>query len=143
MDEGAEAIAFDAGGGVLERLWHAAGEASCPEEFFEKAATKKYTSSRLRRAALYTFLGVTEESLREAPTFTVLLGATERGRAFLKETKKTRGIKVITKPSEFTPENEMEERQYVAWKRADELYSLCCTQGTRRGEYLRRTPHII
>ncbi|MBR5447851.1 MAG: nucleotidyltransferase family protein [Clostridia bacterium] len=143
MDEGTEAVAFDAGGGALERLWRAAGEASCPEEFFEKAATKKYTTSRLRRAALYTFLGVTEAALREGPKFTVLLGATERGRAFLKETKKTRSIKLITKPSEFAPENEAEVLQYETWKRADELYSLCCVTGSRRGEYLRRGPHII
>lgn len=135
--------AFDAGGGVAERLWHAAGEASCAEEFFEKAATKRYTDSRLRRAALYTVLGVTEDELRQLPLFTVLLGANEKGRTFLKETKKMRSINVITKPSEFSPAREVEKKQYETWKKADELYSLCLTDGVRRGEYLRRGPHII
>ena len=138
-----DAPAFDAGGGVAERLWHAAGEASCAEEFFEKAATKRYTDSRFRRAALYTVLGVTEDDVRELPLFTVLLGANEKGREFLKETKKTRGINVITKPSEFVPADGIEKRQYETWKKADELYSLCLTDGVRRGEYLRRGPHII
>ncbi len=135
--------AFDAGGGVAERLWRAAGEAERTDEFFSKAATKKYTDSRLRRAALYTLLGVTEDALRTTPRFTVLLGATEKGRAFLKDTKKTRSIKVITKPSEFSPADEVEKAQYELWKKADELYSLCRVGTTRRGEYLRRGPHIL
>ncbi len=135
--------AFDAGGGVAERLWHTAGDAVSSDEFFEKAATKKYTDSRLRRAALYTVLGITEESVRETPRFTVLLGATEKGREFLKKTKNTRSIKVITKPSEFSPTDEIEKKQYETWKKADDLYSLCLADGVRRGEYLRRGPYIV
>ena len=142
MNDVSDVDCFDAGGGVAERLWRAAGEAACPEEFFEKAATKRYTDSRLRRAALYTVLGIDETAVREAPRFTVLLGATEKGREFLKETKKTRSIKVITKPSEFSPADELEKKQYETWKKADELYSLCLAGGVRRGEYLRRGPYI-
>ncbi len=143
MEEPSTVEAFDAGGGVAERLWRAAGDAASADEFFEKAATKKYTDSRLRRAALYAFLGITEDALREAPRFTVLLGATEKGREFIKETKKTRSIKLITKPSEFSPADEVEKIQYETWKRADELYSLCCADGVCRGEYLRRSPYIL
>lgn len=135
--------AFDAEGGVSERLNKAAAEARCAEEFFPLAATKKYTNSRLRRAALFTLMGVKKTDLTTPPRFTVLLAANEKGREFLSRTKKTRSISVITKPSYFTPADEIEKRQYELWQRADELYTLCLKESCKAGEYMRRSPKIL
>lgn len=135
--------AFDAEGGVSERLNKAAAEARCAEEFFPLAATKKYTNSRLRRAALFTLMGVKKTDLTTPPRFTVLLAANGKGREFLSRTKKTRSISVITKPSSFTPADEVEKRQYELWQRADELYTLCLKESCKAGEYMRRSPKIL
>ncbi len=134
---------FDAGGGVPERLIKAAGEASISSAFFKMAATKKYTYSRLRRAALYTFLGVTEADVRSTPQFTVLLAANKRGREFIASTKKSRGIGILTKPSDMSALPAEAGRQYELWSLADELYSLVLKNGVKKGEFLRRGPRIF
>ncbi|MBR6807323.1 MAG: nucleotidyltransferase family protein [Clostridia bacterium] len=134
---------FDAAGGVGERLAVSAAKSHSGSEFFRLAATKKYTNSRLRRAALFSLLGVSKSDLTSPPAFTVLLAANEKGRRFLADTKKTRSIAVLTKPSDFSPSDESEKRQYDLWCRADEVYSLCLRQVQTSGEYLRRSPAIL
>ena len=134
---------FDASGGVSERLVKSAAKSRSGSEFFETAATKKYTNSRLRRAALFTLLGVRKADLVSPPHFTVLLAANEKGRRFLGNTKKERRIHVLTKPSIFTPSDQAELRQYELWCRADEVYSLCLRKTPPAGEYLRRSPSIL
>ena len=134
---------FDAEGGVAERLIGCAAEARSAEEFFTLAATKRYTNSRLRRAALFTLMGVTEDDVKTPPRFTVLLGANERGREFLSEIRRTSSIKVLTKPSAGMDDaDESFARQYEMWKRADELYTLCMSNGVKKGEFLRRNAVI-
>ena len=134
---------FDAGGGVGERLIGCAAEAVSGEEFFTLAATKRYTNSRLRRAALFTLMGVTEDDVKTPPAFTVLLGANERGREFLAEIRRSSSIKVLTKPSAVPDGDERFVRQYELWKKTDELYTLCMRGGAQRGEFLRRSARII
>lgn len=134
---------FEASGGVSERLMKAAASAVSAGELFPLAATKKYTNSRLRRAALFTLLGVEKRDLTSPPPFTVLLAANEKGCKFLSEIKKTKKIEVLTKPSAYNLTNESEKRSYELWRRADELYSLCLRQGVKAGEYLRRSPNIL
>ena len=134
---------FDSAGGVADRLRKAALESKCSREFFENAATKKYTNSRLRRAALYLILGVTEDMVRARPDVTILLGANERGRAYLSSRRKTQGISVITKPSAADSLTGNASLQLETVRRADELYSLCLREGVRAGEFLRRCPVII
>lgn len=134
---------FDAAGGVSERLIKAAAKARSGNEFFTFASTKKYTNSRLRRAALFTLLGVKRSDIITPPNFTVLLAANEKGRRFLSDTKKTRKIEVLTKPSVFTPADDTEKRQYELWCRADEVFSLCLRNIPSAGEYLRRSPSIL
>lgn len=134
---------FDADGGVTERLMRAAANAERAECFFSLADTKKYTSSRLRRAALFSYLGVDREAVSSRPEFTVLLALNERGRAFLSEVRKTKSIEVLVKPSAPQMLSERGALQYELWKRADELYALCMRRGVKRGEFLRRSPTVI
>lgn len=115
----------DCGGGLLERLVGAANVATDYESLCRGAATKKYTDGRIRRALLYLLAGVTYRDLEAPPAYLRLLGANERGRAFLSATRKTREIPVVTKPADIVALGEAAIRQHALAAVADGLYALC------------------
>ena len=90
----------DLGGGIAERLCSAAKNAKNYDEFKRLAATKKYTDSRLRRAALAAVMRVTKEMLDSRPAYTVLLAADRTGTAYLRAMKKKSDLCVLTHPYE-------------------------------------------
>lgn len=115
----------DCGGGLLERLVGAAIVATDYQSLCSEAATKKYTDGRIRRALLYLLAGVTYEDLSAPPAYLQLLGANERGRAFLSATRKTREIPAVTKPADIAALGEMAARQRALSAVAKGLYALC------------------
>lgn len=115
----------DCGGGLLERLAGAAHTATDYESLCRGAATKKYTNGRIRRALLYLLSGVTYRDLEASPAYLRLLGANERGRAFLAETRKTREIPVVTKQADITALGACAVRQRALAAVSDGLYALC------------------
>lgn len=133
---------LDGGGGVADRLAWAAGESASYADFFRVAATKKYTDSRMRRAALFTMLGVSRNDAVTPPKFTFLLGASRRGREYLASIGVNTGVSLITKPSAARGLSETAMRQYKLSVSADEVYALCMTRGVKSGEFLRRKPYI-
>ena len=129
-------------GGVLERLIGCADQASGGEEMFSLAATKKYTNARLRRAALFDLLCVTETDVKKTPAYTVLLAANKVGCAHLSANKKTMPIPILTKPSDERNLGEEARRMYAKAKEADRLYTMCQKKVLPADTYLRRTPYI-
>ncbi|MGM9643185.1 MAG: nucleotidyltransferase family protein [Eubacteriales bacterium] len=130
-------ICAECGGGVAQRLKTAANESATLEEFFKAAATKRYTDSHLRRAALFGMTGVTAEDLKARPAFTSLLAANRSGIEFLSEVK---GIEVVSKPSKIPPTEES-ARQFLLGARLDALYTLAMKKES--GYFLRQSPKII
>ena len=130
---------FEASGGLGRRLLKAAASSPSHREFFRSASTKKYTDSRIRRAALYSVLGVKKSDLTEPPSFTYLLAANEKGRNYLSGLKDAE-IAVITKPSDGV--TDICNRQIELEIRADELYSLCCEPPAPYGRFLRSSPFV-
>lgn len=112
----------DSGGpeGLPRRLVRAAERAVSLEEFYALAKTKRYAHARLRRLALWAFLGLTEAQRPTHPPFLRVLGANERGRAVLREMKTAAALPVITKPAHGRglPLLELEAR-------CTDLYQLC------------------
>ena len=137
--EKAESV-FDAGGGVYERLCRSAKDAGSGEEFFRLAANKKHTNARLRRAALFSVLGVTKDDVASRPRFTFLLAANERGRKILSCINGF--LRILTKPSDASGLDGTAKRQYALSCRADELFAACCDPSVPAGEFLKRTPYI-
>ena len=132
----------EGGGGVLERLVRCAENSGSGEEMLSGASTKKYTNARLRRAALFDFLSVTEDHLREMPAYTLLLGADAAGCAYLSGRKKQLRIPVLTKPSDERKLDADASGQYARAKAADRVYTLCRKDVPVADAYLRRTPYI-
>jgi hypothetical protein len=79
---------------------------------------------------LYALCGVQTEDLGAPPAYLRLLGANERGRAYLAKTRKTRTLPVVTKPSDVTALGECAQRQSDLAARADALYALCMEKPT-------------
>ena len=124
------AVAYaDCGGGLLERLIGAAEEATDYASLCAAAATKKYTSGRIRRALLYVMAGVTYADLDASPAYLRLLGANEQGREFLAKTRKTRTVPVVTKAADIAELGDAATRQRVLSAVADGLYALCLPCG--------------
>jgi predicted nucleotidyltransferase len=82
------------GGGLAQRLYHAAGAAGTLEELYHLAKTKRYTMARIRRCVLAAFLGLTEEAAT-APPHLRLLGLGRRGRELLSGIKEP----IISRPA--------------------------------------------
>lgn len=109
-----------AGEGLPDRLAAAAQSACSMEEFYFTAKTKRYTHARIRRLALWAFLGLTEADRPGSPPCLRVLGANERGRALLREMKARARLPVVTKPAhgKGIPLLELEAR-------CTDLYQLC------------------
>ena len=112
-------------GGLGAHLCCAAWAATDYRTLCRAAATKKYTNGRIRRALLYILAGVRREDLVAPPAYLRLLGANERGGAFLAETRKTRTVPVVTKPADITALGEGAERARALAAVSDSLYALC------------------
>ena len=125
--------------GLVNRILVTAHESSSFDEFEEKLQTKKYTSSAIRRAILYILIGIKQSDLEAIPEYTVLLGASEKGREYLSSIRKNEDvIKVVTKPADAEG-----SRQFELSKKADALYTMCFENKKESGFYIRKSPVIV
>ncbi len=70
------------------------------EDWLCACANKMFTHARVRRSAWASVLGFPANLREMTPAYTLLLGANQNGRAFLKKTAKTRTLPVLTRPAE-------------------------------------------
>ena len=89
----------DAEGGLYNRLADLSLKTNSISSLTELAATKKYTLARIRRAVLFSFLGVTSSDVKTEPCYTQVLAMDSIGSRLLKAIKKKGRISVLTKPS--------------------------------------------
>lgn len=90
---------YDGGNeGLYHRFYAAVHAAVSPEGILETAKTRRYPLARLRRMLLQSYLGVPQAAQGETPPYIRVLGANERGRALLRQMRKTASLPVITKP---------------------------------------------
>lgn len=121
----ADFLALDAGGeGLGNRLAAAAREAASLEELLDRAKTKRYAYSRLRRLALWAYLGLRPETLPARVPYLRPLAMNQRGRALLAEARRRAALPILTKPADvrrLTPEAQAVFRREVL---ATDLYTL-------------------
>jgi predicted nucleotidyltransferase len=124
--------------GLVNRIISLSHNSPSLKYLIENIQTKKYTSAAIRRAILYILLGIKQSDLDNAPTYTTLLGANEKGRAYLSSIRKDeRNIKIVTKPADAD-----ECRQLEIDKKADALYSMCFKHKKRSEFCVRKSPYI-
>ena len=96
---GGDAVCQD-GCGILERLCSVARGVSNYEEFLQGAYNTRYTDARINRVILFSLFGVSDLFGRSLPDYTTLLSASERGRKYLSEIRKTASFPIVTKPAD-------------------------------------------
>ncbi len=126
-------------GGVAERLSSSAREASSLEEMFSMAATKRYTDSRLRRAAIFGMLGVSVKDLKRRAAYVNLLAANSAGIEFVSAVN---GIEIVSKPSRI-PESDESSRQFALSSSLDSLYTLAMDRPRSLEYFVKQSPQIV
>jgi len=118
----------DDGEGMGARLAKAARAASGWEGVLSAAKTRRYTRTRLQRAALHALLGLTlEENLRirkTLPLYVYPLALSEKGRALLSDIKSAGRLHVVDRPAAFVPDTPEEASLWALEQRAFDLYAM-------------------
>ena len=128
--------------GIREAILHAAENAKSMEELYAALPTATYTMARLRRAIMDILLlpEYTEtDTLKNAPpTYTVLLGANDRGFSILSDMRKNSTVTVITKPSDTAKLSEEGKKTYATAERVEKLFALTLSAPTAPSELIPR-----
>ena len=107
--------------GLWRKLMHACRRENTLEDILSATKSKRYTRSRLDRMVMCAFLGITAEDMAMEIPYIRVLAFNSRGRAVLKEAKKT-GLYLNAGESFDDPCWQLE-------KRCGDLYGLFCTEG--------------
>lgn len=132
----------EAGGGVAQRLCDSAAKASSFRELIRLAATKRYTDTRLKRAALFCATKITSHMLKRPPAYTTLLACDEKGRRLLREIKKKSSVPIITKPSDYRALGGEIRSAFERALCAEALYCLCLPIRQPSDFMLKKSPFI-
>ncbi len=120
-----------AGEGLESRMEQAVNNATCLEEMFEIAKSKRFTHSRVRRLAISAMLDLPKYTPVISP-FAHILAANGRGLALLKRIKRNTMIPVSTSLAKLAKTSTM-ARDMVQWEASAEDLHALCLQKPRRG----------
>ncbi|MGM9538572.1 MAG: nucleotidyltransferase family protein, partial [Candidatus Onthomonas sp.] len=131
--------------GLERRLANAAREAVTLAECYDRAKTRRCPEARVRRMALWAFLGLTPEQRPERVPYLRVLGCNDRGRELLRAMKETARLPVLTKPGQVRYLDETARRVFSLEARADDLWRLCLPAAEQRrgGQEWLRSPVIL
>lgn len=130
----------EAQGGLYQRI-AAKAQMSCSwEEAVSAAVTSKYTAARVRRAALFSFFGITPEDLRTPPAYTQALAMDKTGQQLLARMRRTATIPVLTKPAHYKKLSATALAQATCANRADSVYALLLPKVQPADLYIRQSP---
>ncbi len=141
-----------AGGGLGNRILKQAHESTDYDGLISSLATKKYTLARIRRAVLFSVLGVKHSDMELTPRYVNLLGTSEVGRRLLAGRRKDgRALPIITKNSEKKlliaslagSEKEEAVRLFELERRADALYTMCLPKPRETGFFSKKPPFTV
>lgn len=113
----------DVSEGLENRLYRAAQSARSLEQFYELARSKRYPLARIRRLALWAYLGLEVADRPEKLPYLRILGMNDRGQAVLHDQKKS--VPLLTKPAQVRRMSEEARRLFGLEVRAADLWQLC------------------
>lgn len=135
MDEAGFAALPDSGAaeGLPFRLVRAARQAASLEMFYDLAKTRRYAHARIRRLAVWAFLGITARDIPQTPPYLRVLGFNRRGQALLREMKTKASLPVLTKPAHARELGGEAARLFELEARCTDLFDLCLEQVPKPG----------
>ena len=131
-----------AGEGLPQRLERAGRQCQSLDDFFTQAKTRRYAMARLRRMALWAFLGLTAADVPAEPPYLRVLGFNARGREVLKRMKTTAQLPILTKPAHARELDGPGRRLFELEARCTDLYGLFLPQLPPPGQEWTRGPII-
>ena len=131
-----------AGEGLPQRLERAGQRCHSLDDFFAQAKTRRYAMARLRRMALWAFLGLTAADIPDEPPYLRVLGFNARGREVLKEMKQKAQLPILTKPAHARALDGPGRRLFELEARCTDLYGLFLPQMPPTGQEWTRGPVI-
>ncbi len=103
--------------GLANRIYEAVRTASSLDSLYEKAKSKNYTHSRVRREVMALFLKIPKDMSKEKVPYMRILAVSERGISLLSKAKESSSVPVVTRHGEM---NSLSER-------AKQVYELQCS----------------
>ncbi len=88
--------------GLVSRIYEAVKAAASLDELYEKAKTKSYTHSRVRREVLSLYLKIPKELPKGKVPYMRILAASERGLSLLGKAQEKSSVPVITRHSQMS-----------------------------------------
>ena len=131
-----------AGEGLPQRLERAGRQCQSLDDFFTLAKTRRYAMARLRRLALWAFLGLTAADVPAEPPYLRVLGFNARGREVLKQMKTTAQLPILTKPAHARELDGPGRRLFELEAQCTDLYGLFLPQLPPPGQEWTRGPII-
>lgn len=131
----------DTGEGLNERIVNAVSASVSLNEVYDRAKTKRYAHSRIRRIVARAYFGVTADTPIDPP-YVRILAFNGRGRALLKSMRKD-GLKLITRPSDIRRLSPDAARLGELEAKVTDLYSLFMPSVVPCGSEWRRTPVYV
>ncbi|MBR0283356.1 MAG: nucleotidyltransferase family protein [Oscillibacter sp.] len=116
LDEGRE--------GLWNRLYDATRNAVSVRDALERAKTKRYPLSRLRRMMLWAFLGLTQADLTRPPAYLRPLAMNATGRKLLARMRSSAALPVLTKSGDVSALGPEAVSLLQLEARAADLYAL-------------------
>ncbi|MBQ9085726.1 MAG: nucleotidyltransferase family protein [Clostridia bacterium] len=126
-------------GGLAYRICRLAQSARTVDELLAALKNKRYTDAHLRRVLLFCLFGVKPTDLQGLPLYTTVLGASEQGRALLREMGKCLPDPcfLVTKPADAP-----ESRQSVLARRVDGIFTLSTERTSPAFDLMKRKPYL-
>ena len=98
--------------GLAGRIYEAVKTAVSLDDLYEKAKTKNYTHSRVRREVLALYLKIPKDISKGKVPYMRILAASERGISLLGKAQKNSSVPVVTRQSQMSLLNEVAQRVY-------------------------------
>lgn len=112
----------DVSEGLENRLKEAARTAQTLSELYDGAKSKRYSHARIRRIALASYLGITDD-LPPLPPYLHVLGMTDRGAEILGSASPT--LPLVARPADVKTLSAEAQRIFALEARVDDIYALC------------------
>ena len=123
--EEADFARYDGGNeGLYRRFYESARTAASIDALLGAVKTKRYAYARLRRMLLAAYLDVTKEDMPPRVPYLRVLAFNERGRAVLKQMKKTACAPVLIKSADVRALDASARRLFGLSARAEDQYVL-------------------
>ena len=129
--------------GLPQRLERAGRRCTSMEEFFDLAKTKRYTHARLRRLALWAYLGITAQDIPDRPPYLRVLALNRRGRDVLRTMKERSTLPILTKPAHVRTLTEEGRKLFALECQCTDLYDLCFEVVRRPGREWTTGPVVL